>query len=85
MDGEMISLGYSPAAAIEHGARKVLPLLDVGGKGGPAKGDAHLLGDRDKNALKNLQLDRVDSHHLPIRGPIQISDEMAFPALAMAA
>ena len=45
MHGNVCRLSHHPAAAVEHGARKVQPLLDIGRIGRTLQGNAHFLSD----------------------------------------
>ena len=63
VDGDVRALGQGPAVPVEEGAGKVLPLLDVRRKGGPAEDGGHLLGDGDEDVLEELELDRIDLLH----------------------
>ena len=63
VDGDVRALGQRLAGAVEAGAGKVLPLLDVGGEGGAAEDGGHFFGDGDEDVLKKLQLDGVNFLH----------------------
>ena len=52
-------IGDEASLAIEHGAGKIEPLLDVHGIGGVLERHAHLLGDRHEEMVEDLEHDRV--------------------------
>src|SRR5262250_930763 len=59
MHRHVVAHGNDLASCIEHGARVVTALFDVGRKRGPAQRRPHFLGDRVKNILEDFQLNRV--------------------------
>ena len=52
-------VGDEAALAVEHGAGKVEPLLDVDRIGGVLQRHPHLLGDRHEEMVEDLEHDRV--------------------------
>ena len=52
-------VGDEAPLAVEHGAGKVEPLLDVDRIGGVLQRHAHLLGDRHEEMIEDLEHDRI--------------------------
>src|SRR5439155_1095609 len=67
VDRDVGRLRGERAAHVEHRARIVAPLLDVGREGGPPEHNTHLLGDARQAMVGDLERDRV--HHASSRSP----------------
>ena len=55
-------LGHHISLWVEHGAREVAPLLDVGRVGRALQRHTHFLGHRLKHILEDFQADRINGH-----------------------
>jgi hypothetical protein len=59
VDGDVGRLGDHAAAAVEDGARVVLPFLDVDRIRRATQDDAHLVGHPGEQVLEDLQTIRI--------------------------
>ena len=59
----VVAHGNHFAIAIEHRARIIAPLFDVGRKRGPAQRRAHFLRDGVIDVLENFQFDGIAPHN----------------------
>ena len=64
MHGHVIPHGDGFGVAVVDGAREVETLFDVGGEGGAAQDDAHLLGNREEDVAEDFELEVESAHRV---------------------
>src|SRR6516225_8937057 len=65
MYGHVIAHGERFAGTVEHRARVVATLLDVGREGGTPQSSSHFLGDGVKQMLEDFHFDGI-TWHVPV-------------------